>query len=105
MGPRTGTASAAHVRLGLLGPLVATRDGSEVSLGGPRQRAVLAVLAVAHGRHVTAEQLLDALWQGAPPASGAATLQSYVSHLRRALEPGREVRAPSRVLVGSGSAY
>jgi DNA-binding SARP family transcriptional activator/DNA-binding CsgD family transcriptional regulator/tetratricopeptide (TPR) repeat protein len=105
MGPRTGTASVAHVRLGVLGPLVATLNGSEVSLGGPRQRAVLAVLAVAHGRHVTTEQLLDALWQGVPPASGAATLQSYVSHLRRALEPHREVRAPSRVLVGSGNAY
>ena len=89
---------------GLRGRLTDRRrgDGAEVNLGGRRQRAVLAVLVLARGHQVGAERLLDALWDGSPPPSGPASLQSYVSHLRRALEPGRAARAPSQVLVLAG---
>jgi DNA-binding SARP family transcriptional activator/DNA-binding NarL/FixJ family response regulator len=94
-----------RLRLGILGPLWASRDGVEVGLGGRRQQAVVAVLLVARGHQVSAERLLDTLWDGTPPPSGAASLQSYVSHLRRALEPHRAPRTPSRVLVSRGSGY
>jgi DNA-binding SARP family transcriptional activator/tetratricopeptide (TPR) repeat protein len=97
--------SRTRLQFGLLGPLVASIDGREVSLGGRRQRAVVAVLLLARGHQVSTERLLDALWEGSPPPSGPASLQSYVSHLRRALEPDRPARAPSRVLVSSGSGY
>ena len=92
-------------RFGLLGPLSATLGDQDLALGGRRQRAVVAVLLVARGRQVGTEQLLDALWDGTPPPSGAASLQSYVSHLRRALEPDRPARTPSQVLVSGGSGY
>src|SRR3954449_1500630 len=94
-----------RLTFGLLGPMSACLDGSDVNLGGRRQRAVVAVLLVAHGQQVSAERLLDALWEGKPPPSGAASLQSYVSHLRRALEPDRPARAPSQVLVSRGAGY
>src|SRR3954471_10368573 len=94
-----------RLTFGLLGPMSACLDGSDVSLGGRRQRAVVAVLLVAHGQQVSAERLLDALWEGTPPPSGAASLQSYVSHLRRALEPDRPARTPSRLLVTRGDGY
>lgn len=93
------------VRIGLLGPLVATSDDHEVNLGGRRQRAVLAVLLLARGHQVSTARLLDAIWEGAPPASGAASLQAYVSHLRRALEPSRAARAENRVLLSSADGY
>src|SRR3954453_11401093 len=97
--------SRTRPQFGILGSLSATLDGDTVSLGGRRQRAVLAVLLLARGQLVSTERLLDALWDGAPPPSGAASLQSYVSHLRRALEPDRAARAPSQVLVSRGSGY
>ena len=73
----------------LLGPIAAERDGEPVSLGGPRQRAVLARLALVAGQVVTVDRLVDDVWAGDPPATAVNTLQSYVSLLRRALgDPG-----------------
>ncbi len=69
----------------LLGPITAERDGESVSLGGPRQRAVLARLALVAGHVVTVDRLIDDVWAGEPPATAINTLQSYVSLLRRAL--------------------
>ena len=69
----------------LLGPITAERDGEPVSLGGPRQRAVLARLALVVGQVVTVDRLVDDVWAGDPPATAVNTLQSYVSLLRRAL--------------------
>src|SRR3954452_15870284 len=94
-----------RLQFGVLGPLSASLGGVDIGLGGRRQRAVVAVLLIAHGQQVSAERLLDALWEGSPPPSGAASLQSYVSHLRRALEPDRPARAPSQVLVSRGAGY
>lgn len=69
----------------LLGPIGAERHGEAVSLGGPRQRAVLARLALVPGQVVTVDRLVDDVWAGDPPATAVNTLQSYVSLLRRAL--------------------
>lgn len=98
-------AAPTRLRFGILGPLAATLDGVDVNLGGRRQRGVVAALLLARGRLVSSDRLLDALWQGAPPPSGPANLQAYVSHLRRALEPDRAARAASTVLVGRGRGY
>ena len=99
------TALRTRVALGILGPLVARLDSEDVNLGGRRQRAVVAILLLARGRQVGAGRLLDALWEDAPPPSGPASLQSYVSHLRRALEPDRPARTPSSLIVTSGDGY
>jgi DNA-binding SARP family transcriptional activator len=69
----------------LLGPIAAERNGDGVSLGGPRQRAVLARLALVAGQVVTVDRLVDDVWAGDPPQTAVNTLQSYVSLLRRAL--------------------
>ena len=58
-----------RVALSLLGPLEATVDGTPVPLGGPRQRAVLARLAITGSDVVPLERLVDELWDGDPPAS------------------------------------
>jgi predicted ATPase/DNA-binding SARP family transcriptional activator len=81
-----GEGSASEFRV--LGPVEALVAGKAVELGGPKQRAVLALLLVDPGRPVPADRLADELWQGKPPPAAEKTLYSYVSRLRRAL--GRE---------------
>ena len=75
------------LQLDLLGSLRLVVDGRPDDVRGPKRRAVLALLALAGGRAVTVNQLLDALWPEAPPESGPAALRSHVSRLRAHLGP------------------
>jgi DNA-binding SARP family transcriptional activator len=93
------------LRLSVLGELKATLDGVPIDLGGRRQRAVLAVLVVARGEVVPADRLADAVWGDDAPANTPGALQSYVSHLRKRLEPGAGARLRRAVLVREGTGY
>src|SRR5262245_63684721 len=79
------------MRVNLLGPVEAVHDDGAIGLGGAKQRAVLAMLALRTGSTVSAERLIDGLWGDDPPASALKLVQLYVSHLRKAL--GEEVIA------------
>jgi DNA-binding SARP family transcriptional activator len=68
--------------LAILGPIEAHAEGRLAALGGPRQRALLAVLALARGRPLAADTLAEWVWSSAPPPSSEVTLRSYVSRLR-----------------------
>src|SRR5690606_22716275 len=57
---------------------------------GPRRRAVLALLALARGRAVPVDGLLDAVWPDGVPDSGRRPLHSHVSRLRSALGPSAD---------------
>ncbi|WP_410595657.1 BTAD domain-containing putative transcriptional regulator [Amycolatopsis sp. lyj-23] len=92
------------MRFGVLGPLVAEDERGPVALRGPRHRAVLARLLVARGRVVPVDRLVADLWP-VPPDGAVGALQTFVSALRRALEPGRAPRTPARLLVTSGPGY
>jgi DNA-binding SARP family transcriptional activator len=74
----------------VLGPLRARRDGVELDLGSPQQKAVLAVLLLARGRHVATETLIGALWGERAPRTAAGTIRNYISRLRHRLrrDPG-----------------
>jgi DNA-binding SARP family transcriptional activator len=87
------------MRIGVLGTTVATDSSGPVSLGGPKQRALLAALALHRGRAVAVDTLTDMVWDGAPPPGVSGTLQGYVAGLRRALEPGRTSRGGGNLLV------
>jgi DNA-binding SARP family transcriptional activator len=92
--------------LRVLGSFEAEDGGGEpLDLGGPRQRAVLAMLFAAGGRAVSAERLIDGLWRGDAPDRAVVSLQAYVSNLRRVLEPDRPRRAPARLLVTATPGY
>ena len=78
--------------LRLFGTLRADIDGVAVELGPPKQRAVLAILALDAGRVVPADALIDAVWGETPPRTAAHSIQIYVSELRKALAPGPAVR-------------
>jgi predicted ATPase/DNA-binding SARP family transcriptional activator/class 3 adenylate cyclase len=82
---------ACEVRL--LGPVQVLRAGREVGLGGPRPRAVLALLVLEAGRVVPAGRLVEEVWGGSPPPGAAKTLRSYVSRLRALLSPDATLAA------------
>jgi DNA-binding SARP family transcriptional activator/WD40 repeat protein len=73
----------------VLGSLeVEGHDGS-LEVGGPKERAALAVLAAHVDEVVSGELLIDALWGDQPPRSAAKLVQNLVLRLRKAL--GRDL--------------
>ncbi|MEP9365348.1 BTAD domain-containing putative transcriptional regulator [Nocardioides sp. CN2-186] len=93
------------MRIGVLGTTVATAPSGPVNLGGPKQRALLAVLALHRGRAVPVDTIADLIWDGTPPPGVAGTLQGYVAGLRRALEPDRTTRGGGTLLVTEAPGY
>ncbi|MFI1566912.1 BTAD domain-containing putative transcriptional regulator [Streptomyces sp. NPDC020490] len=91
--------------IAVLGELTARIGANALGLGGRRQRAVLALLLVAHGEVVPADRLVDALWGSQAIRNPVGVLHTYVSHLRRQLEPGRIARARGTVLVREEPGY
>jgi DNA-binding SARP family transcriptional activator len=81
----------------ILGPFEVVEGDRPVRLGGPKQRALLALLLLHRGEAVSVDRLIDGMWGERPPASAAKTVQVYVSNLRKAL--GDEV------LVTGGGGY
>ena len=95
-----------QVRFSVLGSLTVVDGGRRVELGGLKQRAVLAALLIwGANRVVSADKLIDELWPGEPPPQARNALQTYVSNLRRALEPDRAPRDPARILRSQPPGY
>ena len=90
-GPGAGGSLPFEVRL--LGPVQVWRAGAEVGLGGPRPRAVLALLVLETGRVVPASRLVEEVWRHSPPRGSGTTLRSYVSRLRGVLGPDTALEA------------
>ncbi|KQX65436.1 AfsR/SARP family transcriptional regulator [Streptomyces sp. Root1310] len=95
------------VEFGLLGPVAAwdTGGGAPLPLGAPRHREVLGRLLIARGRVVPVGRLVADLWEDEAPAGAVGAVRTFVAALRRALEPGRPPRQPSRLLVTDGPGY
>ena len=69
----------------ILGPLEVVQTGTAVVLGGGKQRAVFAMLALRVNRVVSMDFLVDGLWGTAPPTDPTNVVQVYLSRLRKAL--------------------
>lgn len=83
----------------ILGPLEVWDEGGELSLGGPKPRALLTVLILHPNELVPADRLIDDLWGEDSPADAAAALRVNVSRLRKALSQDvLTTRAPGYVL-------
>ena len=80
----------------VLGHLEASVDDQPVALGGAKQRAVLAMLALDANRTVTADRLSEGLWGEDRPPSAAKMVQNYVWLLRRTLNGGAEILTHGR---------
>ncbi len=92
------------VEFAILGPVEVRVDGRTLSLGGGKQRALLAVFLLHPNEAVSRDRLIDALWGERPPASVHQSLDTYVSRLRRVLGRDRIVRRPGgyALIVESG---
>ncbi|MFE7129413.1 BTAD domain-containing putative transcriptional regulator [Streptomyces sp. NPDC057638] len=84
----------------LLGPVEARRDGRPIGLSGTKMRTLLAALLIARGRVVPDSRLSWLLWGVCPPTTMNAQIYTYVSRLRKLLEPEVTIarRAPGYVI-------
>jgi DNA-binding SARP family transcriptional activator len=94
----------------LLGSVEALADGHSLSLGGSKQRSVVAMLALNANTTLSGDRLIDGLWGDDPPRSAAKNVQLYISRLRKALAESRaeaeivthghgyELRLPARAV-------
>ncbi len=89
----------------ILGPLEVLDQHRRIEISSAKERLLLAVLVVHANEVVSTDRLIEVLWGAEPPATAPNTLQTYVSHLRRMLEPGRTPRARDGVLRTRGQGY
>ena len=92
------------VRFILYGGLRVTRDGRDVNLTQPKQRAILALL-LATGRSVPVSEMIDAFWPREPAVSVLNQIHRHIGALRRLCEPELGRRQTGRYLASVGNGY
>ena len=83
----------------ILGPLLVSREGGRVTLGGRRNKELLSLLLLRANELVSSDRVVEDLWRGAAPDNPRKAVHVYVSRLRKTL--GHEVletRTPGYVL-------
>lgn len=101
-GGRTYSGAVTEPLVRVLGPI--TVAGTARTLIRPRHRELLGILVAARGGPVRTGALIDHLWD--EPAMGAVgAIRTFVSELRRVLEPGRPARTPSALLITANDGY
>src|SRR5437016_4143270 len=95
----------ASVRFALFGGVRAWRGEVELSLGPPRQRALLQLLLVAGGEPVSLGEIRTALWLDEPAASATNQVRRHVGELRRRFEPELGRREVGRWLLPTSAGY
>jgi DNA-binding SARP family transcriptional activator/tetratricopeptide (TPR) repeat protein len=96
-----GTTEAAYMDFRILGPLEVSHNGRAVALGGPKQRALLALLLQGGNEVISSDRLIEDLWGERPPATAAKSLQVHISRLRKALQSDAE----NDVVLTRGQGY
>ncbi|MFF0493813.1 BTAD domain-containing putative transcriptional regulator [Nocardia sp. NPDC003482] len=91
------------VDIRVLGPVRLLVDGVPVAVGGPKPRALLASLTVNRRRAVASQALADLVWNEQPPDAYSASLQVFVSNIRKALRNSGV--DPAEVLRTEASGY
>ena len=88
------------LQFGILGPVEVADERGPIRLGGPKQRATLAILLLGANRVVPVERLADDLYRGAAPVTAVTQVQRQVSELRRLLGDAAaiETRSPGYVM-------
>ena len=77
------------VEISVLGSVAVRRDGDDIDLG-PQLRRVLAALVSRHDSVVSIDRLVESVWLGEPPAGADGSIKTYITRLRKVLDPDRE---------------
>jgi len=93
------------VDLRILGPAEVRHDGPSVAVRGGKPRQLLVLLATRANHPVSAERLIEELWEGDPPPSAGSALRVHLARLRQVLEPERGPTAPSARLPAGPRGY
>ncbi|OUC97589.1 AfsR/SARP family transcriptional regulator [Streptomyces swartbergensis] len=72
-----------RLRFCVLGPLRAVVGYRAITFGGARQRTILALLLLSRGRVVPVDTLVDAVWNGRPPATARTQVAICIAALRK----------------------
>jgi predicted ATPase/DNA-binding SARP family transcriptional activator len=94
-----------ELRIQVLGPVQATLGESALELGPPKQRAILALLALRAGQHVLLDEVVEALWAGRTPDRAVNLVHTYVARLRQVLEPSAPRRRRVNVIASVPGGY
>jgi len=89
----------------ILGPLEVHDGDRRLTLGGTKQRALLAMLLLHANEVVSSDRLIDELWASEGSEEGSKALQVAISRLRKVLEPGRAAGQAGRVVVTRSPGY
>ena len=84
---------------------LADDPAATVDVGARKPRSVLAALALRLGSDVPPDALVRLVWGEDAPRGAHGTLHSYLSGVRRVLEPGLGPRERPRVLLTSDHGY
>src|SRR4051812_46128139 len=94
------------MRIAVLGPLEVRQDtGDPVAVPGAKERLLLAVLAASTPDVVSADRIVEDLWNGDRPTGARQSLLVHLVHLRSALEPERPRGSTGRYIVRRGTGY
>jgi DNA-binding SARP family transcriptional activator len=100
-GPIEERVMSTRMEFRILGPLEVWNGEHRLTLGSPRQRALLGSLLLHPDEEVATDRLAAALWGDTPPEQTASALRAHVAAIRRLLEPEREKGAPSMLVSGT----
>lgn len=92
-----------HMSVRIIGSLRIQRGATTLDawhLGGCKPRQILEILLLNLGTPVSKDRLIELLWGGCPPAEARPSLESYVSVLRRHLQPGLGKEGPLKTATG-----
>src|SRR5690606_792280 len=100
-----GEGRASMMRIKVLGPLEATRNGQSVAPTAAKPRQILALLALRAGEVVPVPTLVEEIWGEDPPRSALTTMQTYILQLRRLIGRSSDSGSAKDILVTRYNGY
>ena len=93
------------IEIRILGPFEVWGSGAQLTIGGTKQRAVLAMLALQANHVVSTEHLVDGLWGAQATEHAFNAVQGYVSRLRKVVNEQRDDSAEAVALHRRSPGY